>query len=291
MTAGAVAVAVPTEVVGVAATKIIATTKIISAIAAFIVPGSGAIADGFICAADEREATNRLARLLAALAAGNELQDITHGHALFSVGAASRTDIFVQSHAQIVEVRHSAVNLQHQVGHGRVCLGKPSMEQCMDEQTEAAKKAALLMMPYGLYVLGAKNGRDMSAGTVNWVMQTSFKPPLVAMGVKKDSGLYGALKSAGSFALSFLESGQKDIAYAFFKPTNVDGQTINGHAFETESTGAPIISAAPAWVEGRIVGEVEIGDHSCLVGEVTNAGVKRESKLLTLEEVGVKYGG
>jgi len=28
-----------------------------------------------------------------------------------------------------------------------------------------------------------------------------------------------------------------------------------------------------------------------MVGEVTNAGVKRESKVLTLEEVGVKYGG
>ncbi|MEO9254638.1 MAG: flavin reductase family protein [Tepidiformaceae bacterium] len=161
----------------------------------------------------------------------------------------------------------------------------------MNEQAEAAKKTALLMMPYGLYVLGAKNGDDMSAGTVNWVMQTSFKPPLIAMGVKKDSGLYTVLKSAGSFALSFLESGQKDIAYAFFKPTSVDGQTVNGHAFETESTGAPIISAAPAWLEGRIVGEVELGDHSCLVGEVTNAGVKRESKLLTLDEVGVKYGG
>jgi flavin reductase (DIM6/NTAB) family NADH-FMN oxidoreductase RutF len=161
----------------------------------------------------------------------------------------------------------------------------------MDEQAEAAKKTALLMIPYGLYVLSAKNGDEISSGTVNWVTQCSFKPPLVAMGVKKDSGLYSVLKGAGSFALSFLESGQKDIAYAFFKPTNVDGQTVNGQAFETESTGAPIISAAPAWVEGRIVGEIEIGDHSCMVGEVTNAGVKREGQLLTLGEVGVKYGG
>ncbi len=161
----------------------------------------------------------------------------------------------------------------------------------MDERAEAAKKTTLLMIPYGLYVLGVKDGSDLNAGTVNWVTQCSFKPPLVAMGVKKDSHLYSQLKSAGTFALSFLESGQKDVAFAFFRPAKVEGNTISGQEFETAETGAPIISSAPAWVEGRIVGEVETGDHSCMVGEVTNAGLKRESKLLTLDEVGVKYGG
>ncbi len=161
----------------------------------------------------------------------------------------------------------------------------------MDELAEAAKKSALLMIPYGLYVLGAKNGSDYAAGTINWVTQTSFKPPLVAMGVKADSGLYAVLKASGSFALSFLASGQKNLAFAFFKPTNVEGETINGQQFETHETGAPIISAAAAWVEGRIVGSVEMGDHHCFIGEVTNAATNSDAKLLTLEECGVKYGG
>jgi flavin reductase (DIM6/NTAB) family NADH-FMN oxidoreductase RutF len=161
----------------------------------------------------------------------------------------------------------------------------------MNEEAEAAKKAALLSIPYGLYVLAAKSGDGVAAGTVNWVTQTSFKPPLVAIGVKTDSGVYAALKASGQFALSFLESGQKDAAFAFFKPTQADGNTINGQAYETHETGAPVISSAPAWVEGRIVGEVAVGDHSCMVGEVTNAGLKRDVNLLTLGEVGVKYGG
>ncbi len=161
----------------------------------------------------------------------------------------------------------------------------------MNEQAEAAKKTALLMIPYGLYILGTREGQEINAGTVNWVTQCSFKPPLVAMGVKKDSHLYAQIKNSGVFTLSFLESGQKDLAFAFFRPAKVEGNTISGQEFETAETGAPIISAAPAWVEGRIVGEIDTGDHSCMVGEVTNAGVKRESKLLTLEECGVKYGG
>ena len=68
----------------------------------------------------------------------------------------------------------------------------------MDERAEAAKKTTLLMIPYGLYVLAAKDGETVNAGTINWVTQTSFKPPLVAMGVKTDSGLYATLKASGS---------------------------------------------------------------------------------------------
>lgn len=161
----------------------------------------------------------------------------------------------------------------------------------MNEQAEAAKKSALLMIPYGLYVLTSKKGEDIAAGTVNWVTQTSFKPPLVAMGVKADSSVYANIKATGKFALSLLESGQKDVAFAFFKPTVVDGNTISGQEYETFETGAPVLKAAPAWVEGNVVGEVAAGDHICVVGEVTNAGLRRESKLLTLDEVGVKYGG
>ena len=35
----------------------------------------------------------------------------------------------------------------------------------------------------------------LGAATVNWVTQTAFAPPLVAVGVKADSGAYAALKA------------------------------------------------------------------------------------------------
>lgn len=162
----------------------------------------------------------------------------------------------------------------------------------MDEQTAAAKKTILRTIPYGLYVLGVNNGGEDSAAAINWVTQTSFDPPLIVMGVKKDSGAYQLLKQTGKFALSFLESGQKDLAFSFFKPTTVEGNTINGHEFERgPNSAAPVIAAAPAFVEGTLAGEVDMGDHSCVVGLVTHAVLKREYTVLTLEECGVKYGG
>ena len=44
---------------------------------------------------------------------------------------------------------------------------------------EGAKKTALRMIPYGLYVLTAEDeDQNISAATVNGVTQASFKPPL-----------------------------------------------------------------------------------------------------------------
>ena len=74
---------------------------------------------------------------------------------------------------------------------------------------ENAKKTALRMIPYGLYVLTAEDSQGrMSGATVNWVTQTSFQPPLVALGVKKDSLIHDIIKESGKFALNVLGKNQ-----------------------------------------------------------------------------------
>ena len=53
----------------------------------------------------------------------------------------------------------------------------------------------------------------------------------------------------------------------------------------------PILVDAPAWVEGEVTDIVERGDHAVVIGEVSEAGVRRESPVLALAECGVFYGG
>ncbi len=163
-----------------------------------------------------------------------------------------------------------------------------------------AKKTALRMIPYGLYVLTAQ-GKDgsVAAATVNWVTQASFTPPLVVVGVKADSGAHAFIKDAGAFALNVLGKGQQAAAFAFFKPVNRDGNRINGEVFRAGATGAPILASVPAFVECRLVDTLEKGDHSIVVGEVVEAGVAGEiggrpdDATLWLKDLGEKtfYGG
>jgi len=86
------------------------------------------------------------------------------------------------------------------------------------------KKQALRMIPYGLYVLAAESadGR-VAASTVNWVTQASFEPPLVAVGVKADSGAHSIIKESKAFALNILGKGQESMAFSFFKPVEREG--------------------------------------------------------------------
>jgi len=91
-----------------------------------------------------------------------------------------------------------------------------------------AKKTTLRMIPYGLYVLTAANkAGQVAAATVNWVTQASFEPPLVAIGVKADSHAHALIKESKAFALNVLGKGQQALAFTFFKPAELKGETIS----------------------------------------------------------------
>ncbi len=109
-----------------------------------------------------------------------------------------------------------------------------------------AKKTTLRMIPYGLYVLTADDGKGtVGAATVNWVTQTAFAPPMVVVGVKADSGVYAALKTAGTFALNMLGKEHKNLAFAFFKPAKLENGMLSGQSFlRGATTSQPILDAA-----------------------------------------------
>ncbi len=163
-----------------------------------------------------------------------------------------------------------------------------------------AKKTALRMIPYGLYVLMAesKEGK-VAAATVNWVTQTSFEPPLVVVGVKADSLANSTIKESGTFTLNMLGKDQQSLAFTFFKPLDREGETIGGEPFRAGRTGSPILKNAPGFVECNLVETVEKGDHSIVVGEVVDAGVsaqpdgRPDDAILWLKDLGdnIFYGG
>lgn len=162
-----------------------------------------------------------------------------------------------------------------------------------------AKKTALRMIPYGLYVLTAEKDGEIAAATVNWVTQTAFEPPLVVIGVKADASAHDVIKKAGSFALNILGKGQQGPAFAFFKPVEKDGNTINGEAYSAGTTGAPVLESVPAYVECSLEQTVENGDHSIFIGKVVNAAVQKQPEgradlaTLHMADLGDKvfYGG
>ncbi|MGD2059082.1 MAG: flavin reductase family protein [Anaerolineales bacterium] len=163
-----------------------------------------------------------------------------------------------------------------------------------------AKKTALRMIPYGLFVLTARSGDEkVAAGAVNWVTQSSFDPPQVVVCVREDSYLHSVIEEAKSFALNAVGKSQEDMAVRFFKPAEPAGQTIGGYPFEVGSSGAPILTDAPAYLECKVVGSQHKGDHSVFIGEVVEAfaeleaGSRPDESILMLSDLEgeIYYGG
>jgi len=162
------------------------------------------------------------------------------------------------------------------------------------------KKTVLRMIPYGLFVLTSRGDNDqVAAAAVNWVTQTSFKPPLIAVAVRADSFAHTLIQESGVFALNALGKDQAAAAFAFFKPTVREGMTLSGEPFHDGETGCPILDNFPAFAECRVAGSLAVGDHTIFAGEVVAVGLKQpiqgrpDDAILTLRDLGpnIFYGG
>ncbi len=153
------------------------------------------------------------------------------------------------------------------------------------------KKKALRLITYGLYVATSRDANGCAGGTINWLSQSSFSPPLIMAGIQRESSLHQAIAASRVFAVHILGRSQRDLATSFFKGAATRGDTLNGFRFENGATGAPILLDPPAWFECRVVEELRRGDHTIFVAEVVAAGVRREEEPLTLREAGFAYGG
>ena len=155
-----------------------------------------------------------------------------------------------------------------------------------------AKKIALRKIPHGVYIVGVKQDAQRNAFTATWLTQVSFTPPLVAVGIRKDSHSLEMIRRDRVFAVSLLGKDQKAIAEHFVKPGTVMGEKLNGVPHQPGKTGAPILDEAIAYFECELR-EIanEQGDHAIIIGEVVEAGVRRDEPSLTLMDTGWHYGG
>lgn len=157
----------------------------------------------------------------------------------------------------------------------------------------AAKKHALRLVPYGLYLAGFRRG-DGSRGVnmVSWFTQTSFDPPRVVLGLHREGSAFEAVKETRVLALNILAADQKDVLKAFFKHVDVEDGKAGGLEVRDGANGCPLLPALPAALELRLVSELEDGDHAACLFEVTEAHVfDKDARALSHEGAGLHYAG
>ncbi len=155
------------------------------------------------------------------------------------------------------------------------------------------RRKALKSLTYGLHVLTARLGDEVVAGTITWLSQASFNPPLVMVGIKVGSRLHAAIETTGQFAVNVGGDDQAPVAAAFFRPSRVEGDRVNGFEFEPgPAPGAPLLVDLPVWFEARVVETIKRGAHTVFVAEVLSSGIRTEApQPLSLRATNWSYGG
>jgi len=159
----------------------------------------------------------------------------------------------------------------------------------MDPKT---KKKTLRLLTNGMYIITSRHGDSYGAATVTWVSQASFKPPLLMAAIRPDSNVFKCLSQSRIAALHILSADQQDIACKFFAPTKMADGTINGEAFTSGRTSAPILRSLRSYVECKVLQVVDTGgDHSLIIMEVVEAASGENARPLTIGESPWEYGG
>ena len=159
----------------------------------------------------------------------------------------------------------------------------------MEEQT---RSEIVKTIPYGFYITGVVGrGGEANGFTTCWVSQVSFDPQQVIVAVRKDQHTHDLVEESGVFSLNFLDTEQEDLANKFTRSLEPKDGRVGGSPYSTGETGAPLFEEAFAYLECRVVGKMEAGDHTVYLGEVVASDLKRPADILTDLDTPMEYGG
>jgi flavin reductase (DIM6/NTAB) family NADH-FMN oxidoreductase RutF len=138
--------------------------------------------------------------------------------------------------------------------------------------------AALGRIPSGLFVLTARHGRRETGMLASWVQQCSFDPPQVTVAVRKGRFLLDWLTDAAPFAVNVIAEGQKQLVAHFGKGFDEEQSAFDGLDVHRPDGSAPVLATALAWLDCRVAGRFDAGDHVLVVGRVVGGSVQHEGR-------------
>jgi flavin reductase (DIM6/NTAB) family NADH-FMN oxidoreductase RutF len=129
--------------------------------------------------------------------------------------------------------------------------------------------SALAELTHGVYVLGSRRGREMTAMTAAWVAQVSERPPCVAVSVRDDRYTSGVVLESATFSLSILRDDQVDVATHFAETSGEYHDKLHSIPYGQSPNGSPVLLDCLAYLDCKVLDTARAGDHTVFIGEVT----------------------
>ena len=132
---------------------------------------------------------------------------------------------------------------------------------------------AMARLPAGVVIVSTKLGEEYRGLTATSLVSISLEPPMVLVGLERESATRAAILETRAFNVSLLTRSQEFLADRFAgRAPAVDPRW----AYVPHRLGLnriPRVDGCCAWLEGRLTQSHRAGDHDIFVGEVEAANI------------------
>ncbi len=142
---------------------------------------------------------------------------------------------------------------------------------------------ALHRLSYGLYVVSSRKGDRLNGQIANTVFQVTSQPPTIAVSINKQNLTHEFIKESKVLVVSILSH---DTPLSFIGRFGFkSGREIDkfeGIGYRMGETQAPVvIDNTLAYIEARVIQEVDVGTHTIFIGELVEAEIMKEGEPMT----------
>jgi flavin reductase (DIM6/NTAB) family NADH-FMN oxidoreductase RutF/rubredoxin len=142
---------------------------------------------------------------------------------------------------------------------------------------------ALRSLSYGLYVVASQKQGKLNAQIANTVGQVTSEPPIISVCINKQNLTYEFITESKVFTASILsqDTPLSFIGHFGFK-SGREVDKLKGVNYKLGETQAPIIlDHSLAYLEARVIDQVDVGTHTIFIGELVGADVIGEGEPMT----------
>jgi flavin reductase (DIM6/NTAB) family NADH-FMN oxidoreductase RutF/rubredoxin len=136
---------------------------------------------------------------------------------------------------------------------------------------------------YGLYVIGSRKGDRLNGQIANTVFQVTSDPPTIAVSINKQNLTHEFISESKVFTASILsqDTPLSFIGHFGFK-SGKEVDKLKDVNYKLGETKAPIVlDHSLAYLEAKVINQVDVGTHTIFIGEVVGASVLSEGEPMT----------
>jgi len=142
---------------------------------------------------------------------------------------------------------------------------------------------ALRSLSYGLYVVASQKQGKLNAQIANTVVQVTSEPPTIAVCINKQNLTHEFITESKVFVASVLsqDTPLSFIGHFGFK-SGREVDKFKDVNYKLGEAKAPIVlDHSLAYLEAKVINQVDVGTHTIFIGELVGADVLREGEPMT----------